>query len=301
MLNMPNVWRGIALAVLVAGAAWAQGADAASPNGRVAMLTDYGTDSLYVGLLKGAMYSKNPDVRIDSITNDVPAFDIVAGAYLLAEGCQTWPKGTVFCCVVDPGVGTPRKPIVMATKNGWWFVAPDNGLLTLVAERYGVAELRECANAALWRGGNLSTTFHGRDIFGPVAAAVAGGVPMNEIGPILADFVRLDLPKARVEDGAAHGAVVRIDTYGNMITSIRAEDLEALGIRKGDGVDITVGRERYAAPYVTTYGEVPPGDRLLVVQSSGFVELAANMNSLAESLGEELRAPVIVRKAESAH
>lgn len=287
----------ILLLFVLSGAALAQDV---KPNGLVALLTDYGTDSIYVGILKGVMYAKNPDVRIDSVTNNVPPFDIAAGAYLLVEGSQSWPKGTVFCCIVDPGVGTSRKPIVVATKNGWYFVAPDNGLLTLVAERYGVSAIHECSNPELWRAGDLSTTFHGRDIFGPVAAAIAAGTPLNKVGPKLADLVRLDLPKARLEGETAQGTVIRVDPYGNIITNIRAEDLEKLGIRRGDGVDITLGAQHYSAPYVTTYGEVPPGDRLVVIQSSGFVELAANMNNLADILGEGLHAEVTLKKAESA-
>jgi S-adenosylmethionine hydrolase len=270
------------------------------PNGLVILATDYGTDSIYVGLLKGAVYARAPKVRIDDLTNGIPNFDILAGAYIIAEGCVTYPEGTVFCCVVDPGVGTARRPIALTTKNGWYFVAPDNGLLTLVAERYGVAEVRECTNKTLWRVSDTSTTFHGRDIFGPVAGALAAGTPFEQVGDKRDDIERIDLPVSRVENGLASGQIIRADTYGNLVTNVRREDFEKLGIKKGEGVDITVGEARYSAPYVGTYGDVPPGDRLVVIQSAGFVELAANMNSLADILGEGLHAPVTLRKAEPA-
>lgn len=269
----------------------------AEPNGIVSLLTDYGIDSVYVGIIKGAIYNKYPSAKVDSITNGVPPFDIRAGAYLLAEGCQSWPKGTVFCCIVDPGVGTARKPVAVETKNGFYFVAPDNGILTLVADQYGIKEARECTNESLWRGGDLSTTFHGRDIFGPVAAALAGGTPLAEVGDKLDVIVRLDLPKSRREDGAVSGIVIRADDYGNLVTNIRRDDLEALGIRKGDRLDIAVGDQRYTAPFASTYGDVPQGERLVVVQSSGFIELAINMDSLAKALGVGLHAPVTLKKA----
>jgi len=133
-----------------------------------------------------------------------------------------------------------------------------------------------------------------------VAAALASGTPLADVGRKLDDIVRLDLPESRLEGNAAHGEVIRVDPYGNIVTNVRREDLEKLGIAKGEGVDVTIGAQHYSAPYVTTYGEVPPGDRLVVVQSSGFVELAANMNNLAQILGEGLHAPVAMKKAESA-
>ena len=158
---------------------------AAAPNGLVVLLTDFGADAVYVGALKGAMYTKFPEIRIDAISNSVPPFDVVAGAHMLAEAANEFPLGTTFCCVVDPGVGTDRKRIVLETKTGHCFVGPDNGLLSLVAHRYGLAELREIANPKLFRQGEMSQTFHGRDVFGPVAAARAGGVARGEVGPEL--------------------------------------------------------------------------------------------------------------------
>lgn len=292
--------RRLALMVLLCVVPLGIGAESPETNGLVILLTDYGTDSIYVGILKGAMYSRSTELKIDSITNDVPPFDVEAGAHLLLEGVQTYPPGTVFCCVVDPGVGTSRKPIVLATENGWYFVAPDNGLLTGVAARYGVAEIRQITNESLGHPGARSTTFHGRDTFGPVAAALAAGARLEDVGPKMEDMVKIDLPESRVEDGAARGRVIRVDVYGNLVTNIRAEALEQLGIGRGDGVDIVIGDDRYSAPYVKTYGEVPPGDRLVVIQSSGYVELAANMDRLAEILGEGLHAEVTLRKAESA-
>ncbi len=274
----------------------AAGVDAA-PNGLVALLTDYGADSLYVGILKGSMLAKAGDIRIETLTNSVPSFDIAAGAFFLLEGCQAWPKGTTFCCVVDPGVGTDRKCIVLETKTGYYFVGPDNGLLYPVAEEHGVATLRECTNKDLWRSGAVSTTFHGRDVFGPVAAALASGTPVTEAGRPIERMVPLEYEPSRIEGGAAAGMVMRSDSYGNLITNIRAEDLANLGITHGDQVAVRIGRAEYTAPFVSTYASVPAGARLVLVQSSGFVECAVNLSSLTDSIREGAHAYVLIKKA----
>lgn len=270
---------------------------AASPNGLVILLTDYGGDSIYTGVLKGAIYSKNPEARVDAISNSVPSFDILAGAYLLVEACKVFPQGTTFCCVVDPGVGTDRKGIVLETKSGQYFVGPDNGLLALVAERYGVADLREIANPVLWREGVQSTTFHGRDIFGPVSASLAMGAAMSDVGPPLEKMTPLDSPQSSVSEGIATGVVIRADNYGNLVTNITRADLEALGIEKGTQIEVHIGDGVFTAPFVNTYADVPEGARLVLVQSIGLIELAINKGSLSEVLGAGLHAEVRLRKA----
>lgn len=279
------------LALFLALPCWA-----AAPNGLVVLLTDFGADSVYVGALKGAMYTKFPEARIDAISNSVPPFDVVAGAHMLAEAANEFPPGTTFCCVVDPGVGTNRKRIVVETKTGHCFVGPDNGLLSLVAQRYGLAELREIANRKLFREGEVSQTFHGRDVFGPVAAALARGVALAEVGPELKNLVRLDAPEARVEDGTIHGTVTRSDVYGNLITNVTREDLEAVGVGLNDVAQVSVGAAEFAAPLKSAYGDVPEGVKLLIVQSTGLVECAVNMGSLTEAIKEGPGAAVDIRK-----
>jgi len=269
---------------------------AATPNGLVILLTDYGADSIYVGALKGAIYTKFPGVRIDTLTNSVPPYDVIAGAHLLAEGCKEFPPGTTFCCVVDPGVGAERKEIVLETNDGRFFVAPDNGLLSLVAKRNGIASLHEATNKALWREGAISTTFHGRDVFGPVAAAVARGVALSDVGPEIKDMIALQDQESRVEGNVVHGKVIRIDDYGNVVTNISAEDLERIGLKPNDTAEITIGKERFVAPRKSTYSDVPKGERVLLVQSSGLVECAINLGTLAGAIGEGVHADVTVMK-----
>jgi S-adenosylmethionine hydrolase len=266
-------------------------------NSLVVLFTDYGADSIYVGALKGAIYAKFPLARIDTLTNSVPPFDVATGAYLLAEACREFPKGAVFCCVVDPGVGTDRKRIVLETKTGHRFVGPDNGLFTLVARRFGIAELREATNQKLWREGEVSHTFQGRDVFGPVAAALASGVPLAEVGPELKDLVRLPLEESRVEGDTVRGTVVRSDGYGNLVTNITAKDLEKVGLQKNDRLDLTIGKARFTAPLKSTYADVPEGRAVILVQSSGYLECAINLRNLADEIHEGAHAPVTLRKA----
>jgi S-adenosylmethionine hydrolase len=275
-------------------------AAAAAPNGLAVLLTDYGADSIYVGVLKGAMYSKNPQARIETITNSVPNYDIAAGAYILAEACRQWPAGTAFCCVVDPGVGTARKPIAIETNTGQFFVGPDNGLLALVAQRDGIKAAHELTNEKYHGPNARSSTFHGRDIFGPVTAALAGGADIADLGPKLAEIVQIDFPKARVENGAIHGAIIRADGYGNLVSNVPAEMMEEAGLKKGDEVEVTIGKSQFTAPYHNTYAEAPVGARLLCSQSIGMVEAAINQGDLAAVLGEGVHAAVILRRAGAA-
>jgi hypothetical protein len=287
----------VAIALCGIASEIASGAEA-ERNGLIVTLTDYGTDSIYVGILKGAIYSRFPGARVDSITNAVPPYDVVGGAFLLAEAAGAYPKGTVFVCVVDPGVGTSRKAIAIATIAGHYFVGPDNGLMAPAVEQEGVREVRECTNRKLWRAESTSTVFHGRDIFGPVAASLASGLAFGEVGVVLDTWVKLDVPRARIENETIHGVVVRSDPYGNLVTNIRGQMLEQVGAERGDLLRITIGDSSFAAPWLETYANAPEGEKLVVVQSAGFVECAINKGDLASAIGVGSRAEVTVRKAD---
>lgn len=272
---------------------------AAAPNGLVALLTDYGADTIYVGILRGAILSKNGAARVETVTNSVPNYDIVTGAHLLAEASPQWPKGTTFCCVVDPGVGTPRKSIVLETKAGQYFVGPDNGLLSLVAQRDGIAALHEATNPAYFGPNAVSSTFQGRDIYGPVAASIAGGAALAEVGPALTALVEVEVPEASVEAGAMHGTVLRSDDYGNLITNIPAARMVEIGVAKGDTVSVQIGEKTLTLPYRNTYAEVAQGEALLCAQSVGLVEAAINQGSMAALTGAGPHTPVVIRKADA--
>jgi S-adenosylmethionine hydrolase len=266
-------------------------------NGLVVLLTDYGADSIYVGAIKGAIYTKFPEARVDTLTNSIPPYDIATGARILAEGSKEFPRGTTFCCVVDPGVGTPRKRILLETKAGQFFIAPDNGLLSIVAKRDGAASIHEAANAAFWRNGAISNTFQGRDIFGPVAAAIAHGVSPAEIGPELKEIMDLKLAESRVENEAILGEVVRVDDYGNMVTNIPAAQLDEIDLKPDASAEVSIGGVVFRAPRKSTYSDVPTNDKIIVIQSSGAVEIAINRGNLAKEISQSIHAEVKIQKA----
>ncbi len=271
---------------------------AAEPNGLIIMITDFGFKDFYVGAMKGAMYKVFPQARIDAISHGVSKFDVKEGAYTFAKAAVEFPTGTVFVGVIDPGVGTQRKPIVMKTKDGNYFVAPDNGLLTLIGDTMGVAEVREITNRAVMRQDVQSSTFHGRDIFGPAAAHLAKGIAFEKIGPVLKEYVRLPIAFAKVVDGEVVGQIDVIDEYGNAITNIRPDLFQELGIQVGQTIEVEFANQsKIHCKYVKAYGDVPVGDYVGLFGSGGVFEVAINQGNLAEGLKLETSEKCIVRSS----
>jgi S-adenosylmethionine hydrolase len=269
----------------------------AQTNGLIIMITDFGFKDFYVGAMKGAMYKVFPQARIDQISHGVSKFDIKEGAYTLAKAALEFPTGTVFVGVIDPGVGTQRKPIVMKTKNGNYFVAPDNGLLTLIGDAMGVVEVREITNRDVMRQDLQSSTFHGRDIFGPAAAHLAKGFAFEKIGPVLKEYVQLPISFAKIVDDAIVGQIDVIDEYGNVITNIRPDLFEALGIQGGKTIEIEFSnRKKILCKYVKAYGDAPVGSGVGLFGSGGVFEVAINQGNLAEKLKLDATGKCIVRK-----
>ena len=269
----------------------------AQTNGLIIMITDFGFKDFYVGAMKGAMYKVFPQAKIDEISHGVSKFDIKEGAYTLAKAAPEFPLGTVFVGVIDPGVGTQRKPIAMKTKNGNCFVAPDNGLLTLIGASMGVAEVREITNRDVMRQDVQSSTFHGRDIFGPAAAHLAKGFAFEKIGPVLKEYVQLPISFAKIVDDAIVGQIDVIDEYGNVITNIRPDLFEALGIQGGKTIEIEFSnRQKVLCKYVKAYGDAPVGSGVGLFGSGGVFEVAINQGNLAEKLKLDATGKCIVRK-----
>ena len=240
------------------------------PAGVLTLTTDFGTRDHYVGAMKGAVISVAPQVRVFDISHEIPSFDVAEGAFAIAQSFPHYPDGTVHVVVIDPGVGSARRPVAVAA-GGHWFVAPDNGVLSLVLEAAGRFEAREVdLRHGLPR---MSTTFHGRDLFAPVGARLAIGLPFDEIGPEATALVRMD--PAAASDGC--GRVLHVDGFGNLVTSFRASDLpEGASLALGDG---TVSARARA------YASMPAGRLFLIVGSSGYVEVSMNRGSAADALG----------------
>lgn len=275
-------------------ASWVFGINKAT-NGLVVLLTDYGHSDYYVGALKGSIYSIYPEARIDDITHQVTPFNIWEGAYTLSLAAKEFPKRTVFIAVVDPGVGTGRKAIVLETKDGKFFVSPDNGLLTFVAEEMGVLSIREIRNKAYIRPKeSFSATFHGRDIFGPVGAYLASGAPISSVGPEMNDFVRLKIPRAKIRNRKIRGQVIRVDIYGNVITNISDSLLNEAGISLGDLITVTLNEQTFLVRFVRTYGDVPKGEKLCHLESRRLLEVSINMGHLAKTLDISIGDQVVI-------
>ncbi|HLH01218.1 MAG TPA: SAM-dependent chlorinase/fluorinase [Bryobacteraceae bacterium] len=252
------------------------------------LITDFGAKDHYVGTMKGVILSIFPDARLVDITHEIPPFSIHEGAYALAQSVPHFPPGTVHLIVVDPGVGTSRRAI-LAEANKQFFIAPDNGVLSLVLRSCRTYQIRELTNRALWRP-SLSSTFHGRDIFAPVAAVIAGGKSQPEdAGPLIEDPIFLpDLEPQLLADGAWRGVVLSVDHFGNVITNFaRDRFLENLQ----NGYALATG-SHLVTRFHKTFGEAPSHEIFAYAGSSGYLEVGINQGSAAASLGLRAGDPV---------
>jgi S-adenosylmethionine hydrolase len=278
----------LAAAVLLAAGGIVSGAYAQELRAKTAptvvFMTDFGVMDDSVALCKGVMYSIAPELRIVDLTHQVTPYSIVDGARFLYGATPYFPAGTVFVAVIDPGVGSTRRAVVVKSKRGQYFVLPDNGLMTLVQDRDGIEAAREITNRDWMIGAALSSTFHGRDIFSPVAAHVARGEDWTKAGPPLSvnTLVRLNLAASRLEDQGLRGEVIATDgPYGNLVTNIRGEDFLKLGYGHGQNVHVTLGKREMNIPFVQTFSDVPLKKPLLYIDSRGHVGLAVNQASFA--------------------
>ena len=249
----------------------------------VTLLTDFGTADYFVGALKGAVLASNPLARVVDITHEVPPFDVEAGAFTLRAAFETFPEGTVHVAVVDPGVGSARRAIAVEGR-GHTFVGPDNGLFGHVYERVRPFRVFQLTNAKYFRR-EVSPTFHGRDIFAPVAGALSRGVRAEELGPEVFDFVRL--PAAVVErtaDGKLVGAVIHVDRFGNLITNLTPEDLNEEAVARGARLRIA-GREVRRFRRFFAEDAEGAGEPFAVWGSAGLLEVAVFRDSAARVLG----------------
>lgn len=255
----------------------------------VTLLTDYGNADTYVGQVKGAILRVAPGALLVDLTHAVPPQDVRAGAFLLWTAVEAFPDGTVHLAVVDPGVGTSRRAIAVRTRRGDLLVGPDGGLLVPAAERLGgVALAVELTRQQYW-GPARSRTFHGRDLFGPVAAHLAQGVALEELGPPVEVDRSVAFPVPQFGDGRILGEVLHVDAFGNLVTNIPAGALpERFWARLG-GLRIAGPQPHYQA--------MPVGGLLAIVGSTGLLEISARERSAAKELSATRGAPVLVEPA----
>jgi S-adenosyl-L-methionine hydrolase (adenosine-forming) len=257
----------------------------------VTLLTDFGTADAYVGIMKGVALGVRRDLTLVDLTHDIPPQAVAVGALVLRSAVPFFPAGTVHCAVVDPGVGSARAGIAVVT-DAALLVGPDNGLLApAVAALGGARAVFELAHAALFRQ-PVSATFHGRDVFAPVAAHLAGGLDPAGLGPQRDRMTPLALPAPIVEADTVRGEVLHVDRFGNLLTNI---DRAALAAFRAQSVSVTVDAMSVDG-LVTTYADVAPGTLLALLSSWGTLEVAQRDGSAAAQLGVGRGAPVVVRR-----
>ena len=278
----------ILFALLMVGAPAIAGAQAAKYPQTIVFMTDFGVVDDSVAICRGVMYSIVPEVRIVDLTHEVTPFSILDGARFLYGATPYYPAGTVFVVVIDPTVGSTRKAILAKSRRGQFFVLPDNGLLTLVEGRDGIAAVREATNPDWMIGSKMSSTFHGRDIFSPVGAHVARGDDWTKVGPEMpvASLVRLQLQTPHLDGSGVRAEVIATDgPFGNLVTNLDADDFLKLGYPRGADVPVTIGGKKMRIKFVRTFSDVPVGQPLLYIDSRGRFAMAVNQGSFAAVYG----------------
>jgi len=258
----------------------------------ITLLSDFGLKDPYVAEMKAVILSIHPQARIVDITHEIEKFNTCLGAFVLASVTPYFPAGTIHVAVVDPGVGTKRRPIIVETKRSY-YVGPDNGLLMLAAQKEGVGHVYH-ANNPQYMLPKVSRTFHGRDIFAPVAAHLARGSPPSEFGPEIQDYVFPKFAKPRVRKGELLGEVLHIDDFGNIVSNISAEDLEKMGIREGCSLRVKLDGDTLTLKLCSAYGEVPAETALAIIGSGDFLEISINQGSASRTFKVKNGDPVCV-------
>jgi hypothetical protein len=259
-------------------------------NSIITLTTDYGTNDHLVGTVKGVILKINPEATIVDITHNVAPFDLLDGALAIGSAYSYFPPRTIHVVVVDPGVGTERRPLLVTAENQY-FVAPDNGVLSLVYEREENVIVRH-ASAEHYFLQPLSKTFHGRDIFAPVAAWLSKGAQTASMGEEISDFKRFAMPRPKTVDGVTKGVVLRVDAFGNLVTNFRGEDLPAAASQDGT-VKFQIGTIAVSR-LVGTFAEGKEGEPVAYVGSSGYIEIGVNKANASRTLSLGRGAAVVL-------
>jgi S-adenosylmethionine hydrolase len=254
----------------------------------IVFMTDFGTANDAVAICKAVMLGIAPDARIMDITHRVTPYSIEEGARFLEAVSPYYPAGTVFVAVIDPGVGTSRKAVIVKSKKGQYFVLPDNGLITSVIDRDGLASAREITNPNWIIQAPISSTFHGRDIFSPAGAHLAAGWEFNLVGPEVPQLVRLTPKTPIISPNGIVGDIIALDDpFGSLVTDIPGDEFKKLGYNPGDKLRVDINKKQLILPYGKTFMDVPVGDSLLYIDSRGRVSIAVNQGNYSKKFNIE--------------
>jgi len=267
----------------------------------IVFMTDFGTANDAVALCKAVILNISPDARVMDITHQVTPFQIEEASRFLYGVTPYYPAGTVFLVVVDPGVGTSRKAVIVKSKKGQLFVLPDNGIISAVIDRDGLDGAHEITNQNWMIQAAVSSTFHGRDIFSPAAAHLAEGWDYTIAGPEVPQLVRLTPKVASEDEKGVSGDIIGLDDpFGSLITDITREQLEKLGYVLDDKVTLLINKKNATFPYVKTFMNVPVGETLLYIDSRGRVALAVNQGNYSRKFGIDPPATIFIPKKSAA-
>ena len=254
----------------------------------ITLTTDYGTSAHLVGTIKGVMLNVNPVATIVDITHDVAPFDVLDGALSIASAYRFFPPHSIHVVIVDPGVGTERRPLLVRA-GAQYFIAPDNGVLSIIYEQNDDAVVR-MLTAEHYFLHPVSQTFHGRDVFAPVAGWLSKTWQPASMGDEITDFKRFSLPKPKTENGLVKGVILKVDHFGNLMSNLTTADLPE-GMLKSAAVQMKVN-ERDVKRLVANFAQGEPNEPVAIIGSSGYIEIAVNKNSAARVLGANRGAAV---------
>ena len=243
----------------------------------ITLTTDFGLKDSYIAEMKAVILSISPNATIIDVTHDIEKFNIRMGAYILALATPYFPKGTIHIAIVDPGVGTLRRPLLIQTKQSF-YIGPDNGLLVLAAKNQNIKHIYEVRNPKLMLP-QISGTFHGRDVFAPAAAHLANGTPPTEFGPETREITRPEFAKIVRRKNVLVGEVLHIDSFGNIITNLKKTDLEKANIK--NALTVTLKNVRLKLKLCKAYDEVGPQEPLAVIGSHNLLEISINQGNAA--------------------
>jgi S-adenosylmethionine hydrolase len=266
--------------------------ESALTNPIITLTTDYGLNDHLVGVMKGAILKINPDAQIVDITHQIAPFDLLDGALAIVSAYPYFPARTIHVVVVDPGVGTERRPLLVSGQNQY-FLAPDNGVLSGIYEKEHPVLVRNITSEHYFAQ-PVSKTFHGRDIFAPVAAWLSKSWQPGSMGEEITDFKKFAMPRPKQADGLWKGVVLKVDAFGNLVTNFRAEDLTPESLEKGE-VNFQIGTHPVTR-LVPTFANGNTGEAIAYIGSSGYLEIAVNKGSAAKTLGIGRGATVLLAK-----
>jgi S-adenosylmethionine hydrolase len=262
----------------------------------ITLLSDFGLKDSYVAEMKAVIIGISPHARIVDITHSIDKFNVRMGAFILASAIRYFPEGTMHVAIVDPGVGTKRRALIVQTKRHLC-VGPDNGVLMLAAEQDGIKRVYAILNSKFMLP-KASSTFHGRDVFAPVAAHLANGTPPKEFGPEVEDYCMPRFAKpVFLAEGELAGEVLHIDDFGNLITNIMSEDLKKAGMEGARLLTVRLKSIFLPLDFCRTYGEVPHKSSLALIDSHDFLEIAVNQGNASRKLKVRVGDAVIVSQA----